>query len=352
MNSVMGPKRIVYRAVFLIAVLLGTFGICYAQPAGETIITVNYPPDKTVMEFDLLGISLAVPPGSADLIKVQVNQEERIRIVPDREFECFSTSLSLGNNMIQIVAIKEGKIVNDIFVNVFRRSDLESIYVKPPAGFKKDSFHAKDRKECAGCHTLEASETDKKPVSLSAFPDEKLRGTYDSAAAASTCYSCHKSLISYPFVHGPAAIWSCLSCHDQGAEPKYAVKKPDTKACFTCHLKKKEEWYAKGFLHGPFNTGKCAICHNPHASENPSNLIKSTWDLCLSCHIDKGSGSHIVKNFSNFHYHPTRGKPDPSRPGQELTCSSCHNPHASDIPKLQRFSYSNLFGLCKNCHAK
>jgi len=348
----MRTRKIFYHTLFLIAVLLGTGGVCQSQTDTEKTVTVKYPPDKTVMEFDLLGVSLAVPPGTADLIKVNVNEEEKIRIVPDREFECFSTGLSVGNNMIQILAIKQGKIVNDIFINVFRRSELESIYVKPPAGFKKDSFHAKNRKECAGCHTLVPAPSDRKPVSMTAFPDEKMKGTYDQAASVSTCFLCHKTLISYPFVHDPAAAWSCLSCHDQKAEPQYAVKKPDTKACFNCHLEEKEEWYSKGFFHGPFNIGKCAICHNPHASENPYNLIKDTWDLCLSCHIDKGSGRHIVKNFSNFHYHPTRGKPDPSRPGKELTCASCHNPHASDIPRLQRFNYSNLFGLCKNCHAK
>jgi len=143
-----------------------------------------------------------------------------------------------------------------------------------------------DRNECAGCHTLDASETDKKPVGPSAFPDEKLKGTYD-AAAASTCYSCHKTLISSPFVHAPAAVWSCLRCHDREREPQYAVKKPDTKACFTCHLKYKEEWYSKKFVHGPFSIGKCSICHNPHASDSPGLErfpYTTLFYFCNKCH--------------------------------------------------------------------
>ena len=348
----MNVKMILSIAVFVLAVIFGIEGSCDTQPAREKAITVNYPPDKTVMEFDLLSMSLKVPKGSADLIKVNVNQDEKIKIIPDNEFECFSIQLSVGNNMIHIVAIREGRIVDEIFINVFRRSDLESIYYKPPAGFKKESFHAGERKECAGCHTLVPAASDRKPVSISAFPAEKLKGSYDAAAAVSTCYSCHKTLLSHPFVHAPAAVWSCLTCHKPQPGQGYTVSKPDTRACFSCHLDKKEKWYPKKYLHGPFNTGKCAICHDPHASENPFNLIKDTWDLCVSCHIDKGSGRHIVRNFSVGYYHPTRGKPDPSRPGRELSCSSCHNPHASDMSNLIRINYSSLYELCKKCHAK
>lgn len=350
----MNTKRILYIAVFALAVLWGAQGLTDQQPAHEKVLTVNYPPDKSVMEFDLLGVSLTVPPGSADLITVSINQKELTRIVPDTEYECISIPLSVGNNMIQIEAHKGGKIVNDIFINVFRRSDLESIYFKPPAGFSKTNFHGTEHKECEACHSLEPVASDKKSVDLAAFPAEKMKGTYDAAAAASTCYSCHKALVSYPFVHGPAAVWSCLSCHVPQEGKGYTVSKPDTRACFTCHFAKKEQWYARKYFHGPFNTGKCSICHNPHASENPFELVKDTWDLCISCHIDKGSGEHVVKNFSQSKgmYHPTRGKPDPSRPGYELSCSSCHNPHASEMPRLERFSYTSLFDFCKACHGK
>lgn len=348
----MNAKRVLSIAVFVLVVVLGAEGFCDTQPGLEKVLTVNYPPDKTVMEFDVLGISLRVPRGSADLIKVNVNEDEKLKIIPDKEFNCFSTRLSVGNNMIQIIAIKEGRTVDEIFINVFRRSDLESIYVKPPDGFKKDKFHAEDHKQCADCHTLVPSASDRKPLNMSAFPNEKSKGAYDTAASTSTCYSCHKSLISFPFVHPPAAVWSCLSCHEPQDGQGYAVRKPDTRACFGCHLKEKETWYAKKYLHGPFNVGKCSICHNPHASEYPFNLIKDTWDLCISCHIDKGSGKHIVRSFTDVNYHPTRGKPDPSRPGKELTCASCHDPHASDVQYLQRFKYSSLFELCSNCHNK
>ncbi len=318
--------------------------------ASQNNITLNYPPDKTVMEFDLLSISLTVPQGSADLIKVNINDQEKVEIIPDSNFECFSIPLKVGINRINISAIKENKQADEIIMSVFRRSELISAYKDPPAGFKKDYFHMKNHIKCAACHTLEPSESDRKPVNIAAFPTEILVYGKDVAATTSTCYSCHKGLTSYPFVHGPTAVWSCLSCHDPQTNPKYSVKKPDTKVCFSCHIEQKEGWYTKKYFHGPFNTGKCAICHSPHASENPFNLVKTTWDLCLSCHIDKGSGKHIVKGFFVTYYHPTHGKPDPLRKGKELTCASCHEPHTSDSPRLLRLNVGSGFALCKKCH--
>ena len=316
----------------------------------QETITLNYPPDKTVMEFDLLSISLRVPPGSADVIKVDVNAEEKKTIIPDSEFECFSVRLEVGINRISLTAIKKDKQVEKFILSVFHRSELESKFGEPPAGFKKDYFHAKEHMLCSRCHVLEPGKSDRKAVDIASFPAETLSASKETIAATSTCYSCHKSIASYPFVHGPVYVWSCLSCHDPGSEPRYSVKKPDTKICFSCHIKQKDDWYAKKYFHGPFTAGKCAICHSPHAAEYPFNLIKSTWELCTSCHPDKGNGEHIVSGFLNIPSHPTRGRQDPLRKGKELTCASCHDPHASDSPKLWRLKVETGIALCKECH--
>jgi len=313
------------------------------------VITVNYPPDRTIMEFGNLGMSLSVPKGSADSIRILVNDREYSRIVPDSNIECFSVLLTTGVNRITIEAEKGNTEADIINVTVFRRSDLESAYKNPPPGFQKDYFHMKYHEQCGGCHILKPADTDKKPVSVAAFPDEKLKSR-DISSAGSTCYSCHKGLTSYPFIHGPSAVWSCLSCHDPGTAPVYAVRKPDTKACFGCHIEQKEEWQRRKYAHGPFALGNCTICHSPHASENPSNLHKSTWDLCINCHPDKGSGRHVVAAVGGAYFHPTRGKRDPLRKDMELSCVSCHDPHASDSPRLWRLNVGSGFELCRKCH--
>ncbi len=336
--------------LIILSVLLFSFLFSHSALGTEGDVIINYPPDRTVMEFDLLSISLTVSPGSAASITVYVNGDKKLEFSPDSRFACFSVPLKTGMNIIDIMAMKNEQPIDKKSIRVFRRSDLQSMYQKPPPGFQKDYFHGSDRSLCSPCHTLQPGENDKKPVSIAAFPAEAVKGLSPSEAATSTCYSCHKSLTARPFIHGPSAVWSCLSCHEPLSEPAYSVKKPDTKLCFGCHLEQKEKWYSKKFLHGPFNTGKCAICHSPHASDYPYNLFMNTWDLCVGCHIDKGSGLHIVQGYINAQYHPTRGKPDPLRKGQELTCASCHDPHAADNSKLWRLNVGSGFQLCMACH--
>jgi len=312
-------------------------------------VTLQYPPDNVAMEFDLLNISLEVPKDSADLIKAKVNDKESASIVPDNKYECFSVLLSPGINRVEITASKKGTQVFNVTLNVFRRSDLAREFIKIPAGFKKDYFHMGDNSRCAECHILEPRETDRKPVNPASFIAE----AFDKEAvirATSTCYSCHNKIAASPYVHGPVAVWSCLSCHDDKSDPKYSVKKPDTEVCYGCHIEQKTDWQSKKVIHGPVTLGKCTICHSPHSSNYPFNLYKATWDLCVNCHADRGSGTHVLGNSFFPGGHPTRDKPDPVRTGKELSCASCHNPHASDYPHMWAFEARDMFELCRKCH--
>ncbi len=316
----------------------------------QNIVTVSYPVDMTVMEFNLVSISLSLPQGSADLIEIRVNNKKKVSIVPRQKFECFSVTLELGINEIKITAKKEARIVDEAALGVFRRSDLVSKYAKSPAGFQKDYFHVRDHPRCAACHhILEPREADKKPINIETFAAE-ISENKTVVPPESTCYSCHRGMTSYLFVHGPAFVWSCLSCHDPQAEPKYFIKYPNPELCYKCHIEKKQKMSIKKNFHAPFATSRCGICHNPHASENPFRLVKPTWLLCLSCHTDKGSGRHIIAGYVYGNRHPTHGVLDPLRKGQELTCASCHNPHASDSSKFIRLNAGRGFELCGKCH--
>jgi predicted CXXCH cytochrome family protein len=317
--------------------------------SGDGTIAMLYPPDKTVMEFGPISISLKIKPASIDRILVRVNREERKEIIPDSEHECFSLDLETGINSIEVHAIKESGEKSEIVLSVFRRSDLEVKDSKPPSGYSKNLFHMREYPLCKNCHDLTPSEHDRKPINIAVFsaktPQEKLKAVVET----STCYSCHKAITASPHVHGPASVWSCLSCHDTESVPLYSVKKPDTEVCFKCHTEQNNDWNTKKFIHGPVNTGKCAICHNPHASENPFQLFKPTWDLCVSCHAEKATGRHILVGYIH-RGHPTRDVPDPLREGKELTCASCHNAHASNYPKLWALNVNSQFELCMKCH--
>jgi predicted CXXCH cytochrome family protein len=317
--------------------------------AEQENITVHYPPDKAVIEFDILSVSLGIPQGSFDLIKIKVNDSETAIIKPDNEFECFSVNLEPGLNTVEIIVMQGDSVVDCIVRNVYRRSDLIGEYRTPSKDFKKVYFHMGDNLQCTKCHALEPSVYDKKPISPATFSAENF-DNQTVIAATSTCYSCHRSITSFPYVHGPVSVWSCLSCHDSGSFPRYSVKKPDTEMCYECHVEQKNEWIIKTYIHGPVNIGKCTICHSPHASQNPFNLFMSTWNLCVNCHFEKSTGTHVLGRSFSEEGHPTRGRPDPVRFGRELTCASCHAPHASNYPNLWAFEVTEYYDLCKKCH--
>jgi predicted CXXCH cytochrome family protein len=319
-------------------------------PAGadQNAISLHTPLDKSVIEYDVLNMSLEVPEGAADRITVSVDGTERKEIVPDLKYECFSVRLKPGTSTVEVSVYMGDTVVGSFVRNIFRRSDLISEYRKPPRSFRKVSFHMTEHQECKECHVLESGEHDLKPVLPGSFP-EKEEGK-NVFASASTCNSCHDNITRSPFVHGPASVWSCLSCHNKDADPLYTVKQPVKDVCYTCHVEQQIEWNSKKFIHGPVNVGQCTICHSPHSSENAFNLFKSTWDLCVNCHAEKGTGLHVLGDDIFEKGHPTKGRKDPIRIGKELTCASCHNPHASNYPHLWAFEVDDLFELCQKCH--
>ncbi|MEJ2234696.1 MAG: cytochrome c3 family protein, partial [Syntrophobacterales bacterium] len=228
----MRMKFIPYAVVFFLIFSLAAEG-------SQGSITVHYPVDLSVMEFNLLSISLSLTQNSADLIEIEVNNKIKASIVSRRKILCFSVPLELGINEINIRARKENSIVDEAALAVFRRSDLVSKYKKPPAGFQKDYFHMKDRSQCAACHhLLEPAEADNETISIETYAAEsaKIRAVFPTE---STCYSCHRGITSYRFVHEPNFVWSCLTCHDSQAEPRYSARYPDPELCYKCHVEQK-----------------------------------------------------------------------------------------------------------------
>ncbi len=206
-----------------------------------------------------------------------------------------------------------------------------SQHKKPPSAHKKNAFHTPDKEAaCAACHNMDGTPQNPKN---------------------STCKTCHREIINFRFVHGPAAVWACLSCHDEDSEQgKYAVITPDSKLCIQCHKERMQIWAAKKYRHGP-SLISCTICHDPHATDQPFRAHIKTTSHCISCHEDKASGAHLIRGFSSVG-HPTGGVPDPLRPGREFTCAGCHNPHAGDTPNLLYYDNTKMNSFCTICHKK
>jgi predicted CXXCH cytochrome family protein len=300
------------------------------------------PADYSVVEGELIPVVIKLS-NNVDAIAIIRNNEDIFKVtdVKGKEFLCKTIKLSFGPNEIVVNAFEgglEGRKVESKKTTIFLRSDISREFRIATPEFQKKPFHREDNENpCLSCHVMKTSERDIKP----------------QRPVDSMCYPCHKKITEYGYVHGPAATWNCLSCHEQNAKPvKYITRQPERELCFVCHKEKKEEWMPKKYWHGPTATGKCSICHNPHASNNISWLKKPSWDLCITCHEDRASGRHVVAGFVFGSSHPTKGRPDPLRHGKELSCASCHNPHAANSRALFANDAISPGSLCRMCHKK
>jgi predicted CXXCH cytochrome family protein len=247
--------------------------------------------------------------------------------------------LEFGVNTIEVEALAGERVLAHERRELFFFSPIAGEKKEIPDGFASRPFHeaGKNAIKCAGCHILEPQKSDVSPASPS----------------ASSCSSCHRGLLQFRQVHGPASLWNCLACHDAKSAPgKYATPVPVRDLCYGCHTDQKSYFFSAKYQHGPTATGMCTICHNPHASNNEFWLKKPPWELCTTCHAEKASGRHILAWGPTGDTHPTRGRPDPMKPEREFSCRSCHNPHASNAPKLWNFDVTETYQLCWTCHQK
>ncbi len=283
------------------------------------------------------------------VIRQDNNKTTEIKITPTKRTYCKTIKLHVGDNSIVVSAYQKEKVVKIIERKLYFLSELFE-GADDSEGYKKQYFHTKEKEnKCKACHNM----TSNVPTDGEAFED----------VSQTTCYDCHKTMLSSRNTHAPAANWLCLDCHDgkvdeyniedKGAT-KYLVRDPVAKTCGSCH-DTVEEWFMNRYTHGPVNDGRCIRCHNPHGSDNEFFLRKHIWNLCTTCHSEKADGKHVVSSFvfaRNKGAHPTKGPKDPARPGREFACSSCHNPHGSSGIYLLRMKGSMAFGVCQRCHKK
>lgn len=170
-----------------------------------------------------------------------------------------------------------------------------------------------------------------------------------SAEQPDLCYGCHdRAQFDKKILHAAVGM-GCTGCHNPHASknPKLIVS-PMPDLCYTCHDK---AGFSKKTVHPPVASGDCLTCHMPHSGDNPSLLSSPVPDLCLMCHDKMSSGKHVLAGYGRGD-HPISGKADPSRPGKELSCASCHTPHSSLNPYLFMNETGGSGGLCLLCHTK
>ena len=208
----------------------------------------------------------------------------------------------------------------------------------------------------------------------------------DTKALCATCHSDQVEHIDKAKVQHPGAEGECVACHNPHAGRTPGFLQPDpVSACLACHSDQADQ-FKKAHLHQPAFGQACAICHEPHGGENEHLLrTQKVDDLCLECHgpdspaPKKLEAEHLITIFSGsvklpedyfkknkvvvlpLKYgrgHPVEGHPvanvvdptDISKIRAQLSCMSCHQPHASEQPDLLVKDQLNNAQFCASCH--
>jgi predicted CXXCH cytochrome family protein len=154
------------------------------------------------------------------------------------------------------------------------------------------------------------------------------------AAAQESCTTaqCHAALLKGKNVH--AATDPCTNCHEATATPHPQKGKATFKLTqeppALCQTCH-DAFGTKSDVHPPAKEGMCTTCHNPHSSDEPKLLQQPLKDLCLTCHSELAS-------FKNLH-----------GPFSAGDCTACHAPHESNIKPLLLKQGDEL---CATCHVE
>jgi len=207
------------------------------------------------------------------------------------------------------------------------------------------------------------------------------------ASAKALCLTCHsdkaEQIAKAPVQH-PGAQGECTDCHNPhaGNTPGFVQPTP-VEACLTCHSEQADQ-FKKAHLHQPAFQQGCATCHEPHGGENAHLLrAKEINTLCLECHGPDAPEPKPVKDqplitifdgkvklpedyFKKVPVlplkygtgHPIDGHPVgkainlKTKTVTELTCLSCHQPHASAKAALLVKDQEANLAFCRTCHAE
>jgi predicted CXXCH cytochrome family protein len=184
---------------------------------------------------------------------------------------------------------------------------------------------------CNECHRPNGA----MPVRASAIvtPEKAWMHEPVGKGLCSQCHVGHQSSFPFLLLDDPAGN-ICIKCHDKLKE-KFRGQSMDCTACHNPHFgKTKEEKLLKAtpenlclnchqipekpeknyWLHGPYATKDCGICHDKHGSPYAHQLKESSVaTLCLNCHDvteDKPHHTDLQKD-----------------------CTICHNPHYASSAK-------------------
>lgn len=172
------------------------------------------------------------------------------------------------------------------------------------------------------------------------------------------CLRCHSKVQYTQKTQHTVPAQGCSGCHvnhETKGEAKLLVSEVP-ELCYSCHA---EKGFKARRQHDPVKQGACLDCHDAHSAEHPGMLINEPIEVCLECHASDLKGKpHVISSSFSGKGHPLGNEPElakvknPLRVSEKFYCGSCHDPHKSDYPKLNRFDATSMTGYCQRCHEK
>jgi len=151
---------------------------------------------------------------------------------------------------------------------------------------------------------------------------------------------------------------NCHDPHTEDYEFQLRADK-DKDICLTCHVDKQEWITTVKSQHGAINIGQgCQNCHDPHGTGQPKMMKAATVkDMCLTCHSQSVTRDEDGKKLLNIGKHLDEN-PDWHGPIQWGDCAMCHNPHGSDNLRMLNKPFPSTFYsnfdkknyICFECH--
>ncbi|MCA9548827.1 MAG: hypothetical protein KC933_02255 [Myxococcales bacterium] len=192
-----------------------------------------------------------------------------------------------------------------------------------------DATHQQRTQACSSCHDKAKSDTAWHAGNTACTTCHAPHAFDLKGSGPALCKGCH---VAQPGGPEPASKkrvapngghGNCVACHEQGPHAPSAA----TGSCAStgCHEIQAET--------APKGHSECKDCHLPHEGK-----VKAT---CVSCHPDRGKGSHAEPSKDCRQCHRPHG---PEGPEAVKDCRTCHTeigPAMHQHPKHQR---------CQDCH--
>lgn len=259
----------------------------------------------------------------------------------DSDIECLQAALRRCTGIAAAVFIALAAASNALAagggVKATKALCLEC-HPKTAAMFEKQNLHKPVRDgRCTQCHNPHASSH----TGLLADPGSAL------------CFNCHpKSKFKAAVTHKPVEEGKCSSCHDPHASnAQFLLKDTGGKSCYACHPQ--EAMTKKKNVHPEVRKGNCTTCHSAHASANDGLLVKDRRAVCATCHGKSGDARQCSYEVAGSdcagchspHSSDRKGllKASLHKPFEERKCGACHG--------SQKYDIKPGVAMCIECHS-